>query len=53
MVIGIIQIIIGAIVLVNGFLAGNIKTSVQQTVQALWELIGVILICSGIISIFY
>ena len=51
MIIGIIQIVIGGIVLAGSFFAGT-NGAIQQTVKALWELIGVILICFGILSIF-
>ena len=51
MIIGIIQIVIGGIVLVISLFAGP-NGAVQQTVKALWELIGVILICFGVLSIF-
>ena len=50
MVIGIIQIIIGGIVLAISLFA-DINGAFQQTVKALWELIGTIFICFGILSI--
>ncbi|MBP5437865.1 MAG: hypothetical protein J6Y30_07790 [Treponema sp.] len=50
MIIGIVQIIIGGIVL-GMSLFTNTNGSIQQTVKALWILTGVILICFGIVSI--
>lgn len=56
MVAGIIQIIIGAITEIVAWFShtGNFSyelSSFQQTVKAIWELTGVLLICSGIITI--
>ena len=51
MIIGIIQIVIGGIVLAISLFAGP-NGAIQQTVKALWALIGVILMCFGILSIY-
>ncbi len=50
MIIGIIQIFFGTVILLIGLFADT-SSSVQQTVAALWDLIGVILICFGILSV--
>ena len=51
MIIGIIQIVIGGIVLAISLFAGP-NGAIQQTVKALWALIGVILMCFGILSMY-
>ena len=50
MAIGVIQIVIGGIVLIISLFT-DINSAAQQSVKALWELTGVILICFGILSI--
>lgn len=53
MVVGIIQIIIGAIFYIVCFITSKTEYVTHQTVKTLWILIGSIFLCFGVITIIF